>query len=288
VILEAILATVGTIVAAYVWEIRLRDRLIVRRITKQDDDDIEGLLEIYTRLFPDDGTNYSTEDILDLVVGPPAFESVRLVACDNILLVARVRRSVVGFVFCHFYPTARKAIISYLAIDSGNSEAKACGAARMLQRLRRILSDPDHLCEFLFFDLQGIESTTPQEEAKTRKARPVLFRRTARRMNLQTYDLQFAYQCPKVSLEEEAREHPCTLVVVPLNGTLPDVLLRSQVLEFLRFIHLDCYGDLYPKADPRCAEYQSYLRSQLRHYESTLPPEIPSSKTKVRQSVHPT
>jgi hypothetical protein len=278
VILEALLAIVGAVVAAYIWETKLRDHLMVRRITTQDDENIEGLLELYSRLFPDDGTNYSTEDILDLVVGPPAFEHVRHVPCDNILLVARVRRSVVGFVFCHFYPTARKAIISYLAIDSEVAEAKACGSTRMLQRLRRILNDPDHLCEFLFFDLQGAEAATPQDEAKKRKARPVLFRQTARRLHLQTYDLQFPYHCPKVSLDQETREHPCALVVVPMRGSLPDSLPREQVLEFLRFIHLDCYGDLYPKADPRFEEYQGYLQGQLKHYESTLPPEIPSAK----------
>jgi hypothetical protein len=47
-----------------------------------------------------------------------------------------------------------------------------------------------------------------------------------------------------------------------------------DVISFLRFVYLDCYGDIYQTDDPRFQKYHEYLTQQLAEYEQALPEEI--------------
>ncbi len=273
-LVQGIIAVVTAIVAAFLWERLLRDRLTVRQIEREDDADIEGLLDLYQDLFPNDGTNYSPEEVLELVVGAPAFTDVRHVLAENLVLVAKVHGNVVGFTFCHFYPSALKAIISYYGIDSTNTVAKARGSDAMLRKLARLLKRRQ--CGYLLFDVQRVDPREPKSDTRRRRGRPAVFKKTAKRLGLGAHQFEFEYLCPKVSVEPDAQEQPCTLMCVPLLASFPPgALPRSQLVDFLRFVLLDCYGDLYPVSDPRHQTYQEYLRQRLQDYEKMLPPEIP-------------
>jgi hypothetical protein len=271
-IVEAIVAVAGTVAAAYLWETQIRDRVSVRQVRNRDDEDAEALLDLYQELFPDDGTNYAAEEIMELLDDWSVTGEKRHVVAENIVLVAKYHRQVVGFILCHFYPERRKAIISYFGIDKQVAEARRTAATRLTARLHRILRDRRHRCEYLFFDLQGVETTTAPEEAKERKARPRRFKQSASRLGTPAYTLQFQYVCPKVSLSETSREYPFTLMCIPLKHRLPQPVPRALVMEFLTFIHLDCYGDLYPVSDDRFVPYHEHLIERLKQYELTLPP----------------
>jgi hypothetical protein len=268
-VVEALLAVVGTILAAYLWETKLRDRVSIRRIVNRDDEYIESLLEVYQELFEDDETNYSTAEVLGIVDGSATED--RHVHAENIVLVAVFRRNVVGFLFCHLYPERRKAIISYYGVSSAAPEARLSAASHLLARLKNILVAGDHPCDYLFFDLQGVDGSMPIAEARKRKARPILFKQSARRLGFEAHLLEFPYACPKVSMSHESREYPATLMCVPILGRLPRPIPRNLVLEFLSFIHFDCYGDLYPVHDPRFPKYREHLNQRLKHYQGTLP-----------------
>ncbi|HWM24451.1 MAG TPA: hypothetical protein VNP98_06475 [Chthoniobacterales bacterium] len=273
-IIESVVAIGGTILAAYIWENHIRDRVSVRRIISPDDPDSEMLVDLYQNLFPDDGTNYSPAEILEFLDGSLEFEENRHVQAKNIVLIAKYRGDVVGFILCHFYRERRKAIVSYYGINREILQARRSAGARLLPRLIRILRDRRHPCDFLLFDLQGVDPTTPKKEAGERKARPVRFKQTARRLGLTAYLLQFQYLCPKISLSDGTHEYPFTLMCVPITGHLPKPVPRALVLEFLHFLHHDCYGDLYPVTDERFQPYHDHLRQRLKYYEDTLPPEV--------------
>lgn len=271
-ILETVVTIAAAILAAYIWETRIRDRVSVRRLSRQDDEDVEPLLDLYQKLFEDDGTNYSPEEILEFI--DERFDQDRHVRADNIVLAAVYRHDVVGLLFCHFYPERRKAIISYYGVNPEVPEARRSASGKLLKKLKRILLNGDQPCDYVFFDLQGVDPSVPKGEARRRKARPVLFKQNAHRLGLPALLLQFAYVCPKVSLSPESREYPFSLMCVPVRATLPKPVPRELVLEFLRFLHLDCYGDLYPVSDERFKPYHEHLQQRLQHYESTLPPVV--------------
>lgn len=273
-IIESIIAIGGAVLSAYIWETHIRDRISTKRISSPDDPDCDALLNLYQKVFPDDGTNYSTDEILELLDGSTEFSDDRHVRADNIILAAKCRGDVVGFLLCHFYPERRKAIISYYAINEEILEARRSAAMKLLARLKRILLDGRHPCDYLFFDLQGIDPTTPKEEAGKRKARPGLFRRSAKRLGLPAHLFQFAYACPKVAMRDDTHEYPFTLMCVPVSARLPQPVPRATVLEFLHFIYHDCYGDIYAVSDDRFQPYHDHLQQRLNHYEQTLPAEV--------------
>jgi hypothetical protein len=274
VIIEIMTGVVGAVLASYLWETKLRDRISVSRITSLEDPAIEGMIELYSSLFIDDGTNYSAEELLELFGTDPKFSVGRHIKAENIFLVAKLKNEVVGFVICHFYIEREKAIISYLGINSQIIEAKRSASKKLLNKLKTILLKHKDVCDFLFFDLQGVDSSLSQAEKSKRKARPILFKQTAKRLGLRAYLLQFNYMCPKVSITDEAREYPFTLMCIPIHGQLSQKISKQIVMEFLNFIYLDCYGDIYPVNDPQFKVHHDYLEQKLKQYEETLPDEI--------------
>ncbi|MFC5458002.1 hypothetical protein [Prosthecobacter fluviatilis] len=270
-IVESLLAVVGTITAAFVWENLIRDRVKVSRIKSANDKEVAGLIDLYTTLFTDDGTNYSCEELLEFTNPNP---NDRHLDVENIVLTASHHNDVVGFLMCHFYRHRRKAIVSYFGINKEVREARRKAADLMLSYLKKVLLDAEHHCDFLFFDMQGVEGALPQNEITERRARPVKFRQSAKALGMKAVIFDFPYRCPRISLSPEAKEYSFTLMCVPLRTALPKYVSRELLLSFLRFIYEDCYGDVYPISDPRFIEHHKYLKAKLKEYESTLPEQI--------------
>lgn len=232
---------------------------------------MDGFVELYSTLFPDDETNYNAEEIVELTkVAKPD----RHVDSENILLIALHRGTVVGFIRCHFYPDRRKAIVSYFGINKQVLEARRSAAKKLLLKLKKILSENRRVCDFLFFDLQKPEDTISKAENSERRARPVLFKNRANSLGLKAYKFNFAYRCPKISLDHDAHEHPLVLMCVPLASSLERIVPKATILEFLQFIYLDCYGDLYPVTNERFLRHREHLTQLLAEYETSLPDEI--------------
>jgi hypothetical protein len=269
-IIEVITGAVGAIIASYLWESQLRDRISISRITSSQDPNIEGFLELYSSLFDDDGTNYSLEEWLELFGDNPKFPDKKHVKTENIILVAKFKKEIVGFVTCHFYFEKKKAIISYLGINE-KLEARQSATRKILRKLKAVLTKNKYVCEYLFFDLQGIDPTLTQEEKTKRKAKSRLFKQKAKSFSLCAYILQFDYKCPKVSISDGAREYPFILMCIPVKGQLPRQIPKITIMEFLSFIYNDCYGDLYHIDDPRFKTHHDYLSELIYYYDNTLP-----------------
>lgn len=272
-VIESILAVVGAIASAYVWEKLIRDRVTVGRIRSSDDKKVSGLIDLYSTLFEDDGTNYSCEELIEFLIDRPRNRHLEV---ENIILTTSYHGDVVGFIFCHFYPTRRKAIVSYFGINKDILEARRKAADLMLAKLKRILQDSQHPCDTLFFDMQGVESPLPANQISERRARPVKFRQSAKALGMKAVIFDFPYRCPRVSLAPGTREYSFTLMCVPIISSLPSPMPRELLLSFLRFIYMDCYGDVYPAADPRFTEHHNYLEEKLTEYAATLPEQIPT------------
>lgn len=271
-LVAASVAIVGTIAAAYLWEVQIRDRVRIRQIRSADDHRVAGFLELYSNLFPEDGTNYSCEELLEFT---QAEFHDRHVAVENIILVAIYRRSVIGFTTCHFYPERKKAIISYLGVNKEVLEARAGAATQMLVRLKKLLLKKRRSCEYIFFDMQGVEGDVSQEETAKRRARPVLFRQSVKSLKMRPVTFDFPYRCPRVSLAPGTKEYPFSLMCVSLGDDLPKPAPRELVITFLEFLYLDCYGDVYPVSDPRFSEHHDYLKTVIEDYKNSLPEQVP-------------
>ncbi|WP_157817586.1 hypothetical protein [Candidatus Thiodictyon syntrophicum] len=256
-------------IALYYWQNRIVERISVKRIKSSTHEYAEGLLDLYRIIFPDEeGVNNSLEEIIDVLNAK--FEATHHVEVENITLAAVLRSEVVGFIFCHLYPQRRKAIISYFAIKKEIPAARLKAARQLLARLKDILVK-GRLCDVLFYDLQGFDATTPRADRSERRARRVLFKQSASSFGLKAREFQFEYQCPKVSMSESAHEYPFVLFCIGINCQIPDCVPKQLMLDYLRFIYLDCYGDIYPVSDPRFQEHQAHLKTIVDRYEGTLP-----------------
>jgi len=275
VIVTSIASVAGAVLAAFIWETKLRDRITLIRIGPDHPEAVEELLELYEHLFLKDPANYSLEELNEFLVSSKEHLAApnRHVRVENIALGARQNGRVVGFVLCHFYPDRRKAIVSYLGIDRSSLKARRdCAARRKLfAGLRRALTSRRRDCQYLFYDLVGVDPSTPKVERRERQARPTLFIQAAEALGLIATEICLDYRPARVSLDDDEPDYPLRLWCIPLKGSLPAVIPKALVLEFLEFIYMDCYGDFYSTDDPRFAEHQQYLRQIVDHYAEALP-----------------
>jgi hypothetical protein len=276
--IETIIVVVGaipaTIIAAFVWERKIRDRVFVRRIVSTDDEDVEELIELYSKLFPDETTNYSGEHIVEILEKGSEPENTRHVRSEDIVLVARFKQEVVGFMFCHFYPARRKAIVSYYGIDGQFLEARKSAADCLLKKLKSLLTAKSRKCEYLFFDVERPDTRLELKKNRERKCRIILFKQSARHLREKAYEIQFDYQSPKITLDEKTHKTSLVLMFVPLKPTSISSLEREELTKFLEFVLLDCYGDIYRMDDPRFKKYHEHLNQLLKKYQRDLPARI--------------
>ena len=280
-IISGIVIAIGGGIGLYVWQRNVLDRIVVKRIMSSSDKHVDGILRLYERLFPEeDGTNYTIEEMNEFMDAKP--EAERHVVVENITLVAILRGEVVGFLLCAIYPvTRRKAIVTYFAVDEDNDEARVKSAAdRLLEKLKTILIKSKK-CDVLFYELQAPDERNSNDERRKRRARRLLFRRKAKASGLKALEFQFPYQCAKVSLSSDVHESPFSLFCIGLREPIPNQLSKKQLLEYLEFIYLDCYGDLYPKDDPRFPEHQAHLLGMLEHYKKSLPEVILAEEKRI-------
>lgn len=274
-IVGCILSAVGAIASSYVWERQIRDRVYAKRVTSASDKDIEGMINLYSYLFPDNTIDYSAEEIRELFEKQEEPDGFRHVKAEDILLVAKFKGAVAGFLFCHYYHQRKKAIISYFAIDKEILEARQFAAAVLLKHLSRLLARKFKQCEYLFFDVARPEQQLTKDENDERKARINRFMQSARTIGKRAYGFEFDYHSPRVSLAGDTHVRPLVLMFIPLKGPIPLVMQKNDVVSILQFIFCDCYGDIYRVDDSRFIEYQGHLAQQVKDFERFLPDQIP-------------
>lgn len=273
--MELVITIVGgliaTVIASYIWETKIRDRLRVVLLRDPKSAETLQLCELYKTIFPGIEVNYDVEQVVAMIDPRNQFSRQKHVRSEDLVLIAKYHREVVGFIFCHYYPDRRKAIVSYFGIDKTSREARAFAAAALVERLKGLLSAKERHCDFLFFDVERPEAVRRKEERSRRLARIKVLKQDVDHVGLQAYCLDFRYQRPKIVLSDNAKEIPLTLMVVPIHGVLAGTLPKEVVMEFLRFIYLDCYGDIYNMTSPEFAEYHKHLAARLVDLERDLP-----------------
>ena len=274
--IEIVASIVSTVGAGWIlnYLIRVRGPVRVKRITSASDPLVSQTLELYQNLFPeDDGTNYSVDECVEFMDECPVAE--HHISATNIVLVATFKGSVVGFIFAHLYVERRKAIISYFAIDKSVKEARIDGIAakKLMTALKTALLKRNN-CDVMFYDVERISPSSTVEDRKRKLGRAGLFRVHAKAMGLEAREFQFQYQCPRVSMSEFTHEQPFALFCVGVSAPLPREVTKQTMMDYLRFIYLDCYGDIYPKDDLRFASHQEHLQKMIKHYEQTLPDKV--------------
>jgi len=176
--------------------------------------------------------------------------------------------------FCHYYSDRHKAIISYYGIDKKVLEARKSAAAVLLRTIEKLLSRKHKDCEYIFFDVARPGQQLPMEENRERKARISRFMQSAKILGKKAYVFQMDYHSPKVSIAEETHERPLVLMFIPLKENISTKISKYQVMSFISFIFLDCYGDIYRVDDPRFNKYREHLTKQVEEFEMLLPEEV--------------
>lgn len=271
----SILTGAGVALAGrYLYDRMYRDRIHVKQVKSARDRDAGKLIDLYLSIFGSDGTNYTGEELLEFLNEEIPGRAVKV---ENLILVAKYKGDVVAFLLAHHYPERRKAIVSYVGRDEGVRETKRIATRILRERLVRMLKSDGRSCEYLFYDIQ---LRGKDEESGSHRVLSSRFQADAAALSLAAYELKFEYVCPRISLTDGTEEYRSRLFCVPLRGELPGKLPRDQVLDMLRFIYLDCHGDLYRVSDPRFALYQNYLGEVLERFEQALPEQIPTSRGK--------
>lgn len=233
----------------------------IARLDFKKPSQVESFVEIYHDTFPDDGTNYPVNSILD--AADDVQNSRKHVAADNIILIAKFRRKIVGFLACFYYPDKRFALLGYIGKLSAFKDLdNGYISLRLLRKLTSILSK-EHNCQLLLFELQR----------KRDDSKVLLFRSFAKNIGLDMFELDFDYVRPKYHLKDSGEES-LRLFIVPLQRRASAVLSKKDTMDILDFLHNYCYGDFYDTGDDEYNEFQSYLRDRLAFYDASIPDQI--------------
>lgn len=277
-IISAVLAILGAIIATIIgkiiWKIFVDDRITVKRIINPKDKDIKRLIELYLQLFPDESTNYSGQDILEMIEQQNHEPELKHIKADDFLLAAKWKGDVVGLLFCHYYKLRKKAIVSYYGIDKSNIQARVSGTNVLIESLQSYLTKGENDCEYLFFDVEDESAVRTKAERRERKARKIVLKQTTKEFGLTAYELKFNYRIPKINATDETKEAKLCLMIIPLSGSIENPLPNSTVSEFLEFIYLDCYGDIYEVTDSRYENYKKHLLEKLNKLKKGLPENV--------------
>jgi len=130
-------------------------------------------------------------------------------------------------------------------------------------------------CKGIVLEVQAPSPKIDFQENSERKARIRLFKETAKRLNYRMYEVGIDYLQPQMEIgsEDEFEEEKMVLLYAPVKDTVPynKKISKDKVLEILTFIYLQIYRPTFRHEPEKDYEYQVYLNSLLRDYDSNLP-----------------
>lgn len=255
---------IATIVANYIWKI-IDSRIIIKQITNPKDKDINQLIELYGEIFPD---GFNVEEQFEYIQLSLLKSDKRPIEVDDIWLIAKRGRNVVGFFFCHYYPKRNKAWVSYYGVDKPKELPKDAISSKLVEKVLSYLKKRE--CEYLFFDVQRPQKNIKSKENTEKKSRIRLFKKDARINDVKALELKFDYKAPKISISAPSNSQ-LTLMIIPLTGKLEIPVPQKTIIEFLDFIYMDCYGDLYEKDDSRYEKFNKHLHIKLEEMKKEVP-----------------
>jgi hypothetical protein len=258
---DGLLKLIGPLAEFFAPSAAMSIQIRVRRLTVRNMNEVEEFIALYTRSFPEDGTNYTEAEILELL--QDIKNEKKHVSADNIILTAHYKDTLAGFIVCHYYPEKKYGIISYLAKDKDCKDGEKYVGTKLIKRLNRILVK-EHGAELVVFELQ--------KNSKD-KAKAKLFKLYANSIGLKALELDFPYNRPKLNLSDQ-EEESLVLMIAPISLTVEREVSKERVIDILSFIHFYCYGDIYDDGTIEFMRYHQYLSERILYYTHSLPSKV--------------
>lgn len=250
-------------------------RVRICRLRSASGKNSDELLVLYSELFPPDGSNYTEQDIASFMGDDFAVDChSRHVPVENIFFIAKIRGEVIGFIWACYYPRRRWAIIPYYGIDKAIKEARLGVGVHLVRRLFKTLKRCEPSCRGVVFEVQKPTLTSDVGERRERVGRIRRFKQVGRELNILIRELDFTYTRPRLSVANDplADEEELVLLMARVDNTpWTTELSRKTLAGLLEFLYHDCYGDVYPVADSRHADFHRYLRTRLSEISKSLP-----------------
>jgi hypothetical protein len=264
------------------WSSRRARRVKIRRLLGQRDHDLSDLLELYSDLFPPDGSNYTEEEVAEFISAGAGVNHARHVPAERIFLLAQIKGEVIGFIWSCYYPRRRAAIIPYYGIDKSVKEARLGVAVYLVRRLIKTLRKCKPSCRNVVFEVQKPNLTLDIAERRKRFARIRRFKEVGMELGIAIRELDFTYTRPRLSVLDDplAKEEELVLLIATLDKSSSNLpwakeLSRESLTQLLDFLYNDCYGDVYAVDDPRYLEFHRYLKTRLSEISLSLPAQVP-------------
>ena len=280
-LIQVLVAVLGGLIVyligyiVYGWWTRWTRRICIRRITSPGDRNLEQMCELHDKSFPKKDVKDSCDNIIRWL---EEMESVRRGGksdFEEYLLVAEIGSDVVGYLLAQYYP--KYFFISYLAVGKEhNATNKKEAAEKLIKKLLK-LARANHP------GFRGLVAELEEDKAEEQMRR---FRMLAKKVCFRAYEVCTPYKQPRLLPTTDLPPIPQSLLFFPGdNRDVGETLTKEEVLEMIRFIYLDVYGDSYKDDPEEDEEYRGYLTGLYNEYKNTLSEYIPVRSLEKRRRV---
>lgn len=269
-----------------VWR-AFKNRLHIRRVEKPNDPDLEAALDLEDRYF---GSNVG-EDIDDArrwLRELRQEKKKKINKWDEYRIILKHKGSVIGTLYASYCLTAKLLFLSYIVIDRSSDLAKHCGRDRLIYAMLRFLRRDRHSWEGIVGEVE--EKKRDERSGKIRNHaievmsnfQSSIEKFSKKAMNSVLCRLCIKYTQPYLQPEQiesgfdgsddasDINQWLLYLSRVPSEIVAEEEILfirKKRIMEILRFIYLDVYGDAHVENEG----YRKYLSAGLKKYEEVLP-----------------
>ena len=273
-----IVTIVGGILTNALYE-RLKNRIVVRRISTNSDDDLDGFLDLYERLFPEN--ERSTPDTfvrwLDEYRNTPR---VSLSGNMFYLIIAKLGKQVVGTLSFDYRAKNGFVFINFIGVDKHvlpeHENERRFISSTLLKRFDAIIGKECKDAKAIFFEIDAPNPKLGRADNRAAIAKVFLYKEWARKRGYTLYRVPIQYVFPKLSVDEELayQEDNKQLLFIPYRrhgGPSAVYISKQQLLTILESVYLEWYGTSYMTDHRMQKQYQDYLVSIVKRYIETLP-----------------
>lgn len=238
----------------------LKSILHVKEIKKPTDSEIDEFVSLYNCRIKEN-LRICAEEILQFI------DERKGGVIEHHLYVCKKLNKTVGFVKFMFSSSSHYVFIAYVAIDKTDSIAKKYGMNIMIQKIYKKYFKKKNATILL----TEIDRASNQGKIT---ALAKLISRYAKKYNKQTYIVNFDYRQPSMPNDdfEGVDSQLLSLVYIPKYALANYRISKRELLVLLQSIYFEIY---YPSCNEitgyNCDEYNEYLESIMKLYDSELP-----------------
>ena len=230
----------------------------LKRITDENDPDLNVLLRIYRSCFNAD-QNVSEEFIIQNLF----FDEE---GHNSYLFVLKHLNKITGIADVSYFTKEKRLFVSYIGVYHYKTPGD------QLIYTHNIING---LIDY--FSKSELEVNDIVFETEQERIYKYFFRVLRNRFHLTAYKICFDYLQPKMPADNErgtTDEIPSYLVYVPvrISNIVLEKMTKSEVIGIIQFIYMNIYFNI---SDGNEKEHAKYLNNLINTYEKTLPDEIP-------------